>query len=66
MNAMMMMMMSLQDSPFLREKLQKVSEKVASKRQACKTFAETALTKYCEAHEKMARESERFAKAMER
>ena len=39
---------------------------MASKRQACKTFAETALTKYCEAHEKMARESERFAKAMER
>ena len=66
MNAMMMMMMSVQDSPFLREKLQKVSEKVASKGQACKTFAETALTKYCEAHEKMARESERFAKAMER
>ena len=63
---MMMMMMSLQDSPFLREKLQKLSEKVASKRQACKAFAETALTKYCEAHEKMARESERFAKAMER
>ena len=62
----MMMMMSLQDSPFLREKLQKLSEKVASKRQACKAFAETALTKYCEAHEKMARESERFAKAMER
>ena len=55
---------SLQDSPFVREKLQKLSEKIATKRNVCRGFA-TALTRYCEAHERMARESERFAREVE-
>ena len=55
---------SLQDSPFVREKLQKLSEKVATKRNLCRGFT-NALTRYCDAHEQMARESERFAREVE-
>ena len=55
---------SLQDSPFVREKLQKLSEKVATKRNLCRQFT-NALTRYCDAHEQMARESERFAREVE-
>ena len=39
---------SLQDSPFVREKLQKLSEKIATKRNVCRGFA-TALTRYLDA-----------------
>jgi len=55
---------SLQDSPFVREKLQKLSEKVATKRNLCRGFT-NVLTRYCDAHEQMARESERFAREVE-
>ena len=55
---------SLQDSPFVREKLQKLSEKVATKRNLCRGFT-NALTRYCDAHEQMARESEQFAREVE-
>ena len=55
---------SLQDSPFVREKLQKLSEKVATKRNLCRGFT-NALTRYCDAHEQMARESGRFAREVE-
>ena len=55
---------SLQDSPFVREKLQKLSEKVATKRNLCRGFT-NALTRYCDAHEQMARESEWFAREVE-
>ena len=55
---------SLQDSPFVREKLQKLSEKVATKRNLCRGFT-NALTRYCDAHEQMARECEWFAREVE-